>query len=353
MSSVRNAAGSRYRTLDGLRGIGALWVVLLHFGPSCGLASPTHGYLAVDLFFCLSGFVLSRSYARKIEAGMSFGEWIAVRLIRLYPLYLLSIVLGVLATSINGMPGSQLTLGQRETAFVTALVMVPSPTWHAMPEMFPLNFVAWSLFIEMLLSVLFFWSSRWADKRLWAMLLMGILGLILTRFLIGYIGGGFAWRDAPSGFARGLFGFTAGMLIARRSTSSRTSTNAAWLPVIGAAILMSVNPPHAAAYDLAAIMVGIPAITWWGVRLEPRHGVAFALLGDVSYAVYALHSTILSLWEKISGASAEHPATMVVGLAILAAALLCCWLTDRFYDRPLRALLSRSLGERVSPQAAP
>src|SRR6478672_5092554 len=99
---------SRYETLDGLRGVGALWVMFLHFAPSFGVPSPSHGYLAVDLFFCLSGFVLTKSYAERLKHGMGFAEWMSVRLIRLYPLYFISIIAGALATMIAGMVGSQL-----------------------------------------------------------------------------------------------------------------------------------------------------------------------------------------------------------------------------------------------------
>src|SRR6476659_5303120 len=139
------ASAIRYETLDGLRGVGALWVMFLHFAPSFGVPSPSHGYLAVDLFFCLSGFVLSKSYAERLKEGMSFAEWMAVRLIRLYPLYSISIVAGALATMIDGMVGSQLHGSDRLIAIATGLLMVPSPTWGVMPELFPLNFVAWSL----------------------------------------------------------------------------------------------------------------------------------------------------------------------------------------------------------------
>src|SRR5690348_18308068 len=78
------ASPSRYETLDGLRGVGALWVMFLHFAPSFGVPSPSHGYLAVDLFFCLSGFVLTKSYAERLKHGMGLAEWMGVRLIRLY-----------------------------------------------------------------------------------------------------------------------------------------------------------------------------------------------------------------------------------------------------------------------------
>ena len=344
---------SRYETLDGLRGVGALWVLLLHFAPDLGLPAPGHGYLAVDLFFCLSGFVLTKSYARRIHQGMGFGQWLSVRLIRLYPLYFLSIVLGALATAVPTMPGGQLDPLERGAALMTGLLMLPSPTWRVMPELFPLNFVAWSLFVEMLLSVLFFWACRWSTRRLWALLAAGAVALILSRIYLGYIGGGFAWRDGPSGLARGLFGFSAGMLIARQDVVRRASTWLACLPILAAAAIMSVRPPHAVAYDLAAIFIAMPAITYCAVRAQPGVGGPFRLAGDLSYAVYALHSVTFFMLVQLGWADPTHPLALPKGLLTLFLFLCGCWLLDRYYDGPIRKHLSDRLRARVERLAAP
>jgi len=327
--------------------------MLLHFAPAFGFPAPPHGYLAVDIFFCLSGFVLSKSYAARIEQGMSFKEWIAVRLIRLYPLYFLSIILGGLATFIPGMPGNRLDPTGRFVAIVTGILMVPSPTWHVMPELFPLNFVAWSLFVEMLLSVLFFWLSGRPSNALWVSLTAGFIGLILCRIYIGYIGGGFAWRDAPSGLARGLFGFSAGMLIARHRDAPRRWGRRAWVPLIAAAGLMSIDPPHGVAYDLLVIFVAVPGITFFAARIEPRAAGTFRAIGDLSYPIYALHSVAFFAlgalgWLKWSASLSGLEPLVTVGLFLAG-----CWNLDRYYDRPIRKRLSRRLRERVESGAAP
>lgn len=347
------AQSSRYGTLDGLRGIGALWVMLLHFAPILGLRAPTHGYLAVDLFFCLSGFVLTRSYSARMRDGMSFAEWIGVRLIRLYPLYFLSLVLGVLALFVTRMPASQLSGDGQLVAIATGLLMLPSPTWSRMPEMFPFNFVAWSLFIEMLLSVLFYWSSRWKNRSIWVLLAAGFLGLIFVRIFIGYIGGGFAWRDGLSGFARGLFSFSAGMLIARTHRGRRIESNVAWLPVIAAAILMSISPPHPVGYDLVVIIAAIPAITYLSVRVEPPNVRTMRLFGDLSYPVYALHTVAFYALIGLTQLSEEKPLSPMIGLAVLAGFLGWCWLLDRCFDQPIRGYASSALKRRVSRIEAP
>ena len=262
-------------------------------------------------------------------------------------------VLGILALLFTRMPASQLNGGEQVIAVATGLLMLPSPTWNRMPEMFPFNFVAWSLFIEMLLSVLFYWSSRWRNHSIWLLLAAGLIGLILLQIFSGYIGGGFAWRDAPSGFARGLFSFSAGMLIARMQRAQRFESNAAWVPVIGAAILMSINPPHPVAYDLAVIIAAIPMITYLSVRLEPPNIRYMRLFGDLFYPIYALHSATFFALVGLTHLSEEKPLSPPIGLAIIFGFLVWCWLLDRYFDRPIRDYASSALKRRVGRIEAP
>ncbi|TIW52974.1 MAG: acyltransferase, partial [Mesorhizobium sp.] len=99
-----------YLNLDALRGVAAISVMLYHFSPfiADGKVLPS-SYLAVDLFFLLSGFVIAHAYDRKIESGMGFGTF---RLIRLYPLYLAGTLLGAFYLLIKNrlMPGEYMPL---------------------------------------------------------------------------------------------------------------------------------------------------------------------------------------------------------------------------------------------------
>lgn len=83
----------RFVTLDAMRGIAALVVVGRHFTDASGGHAAQFSYLAVDVFFLLSGFVLSLSYRRRFDAGMSAAEFMKLRVIRLYPLYFVGISL--------------------------------------------------------------------------------------------------------------------------------------------------------------------------------------------------------------------------------------------------------------------
>lgn len=331
----------RYHLLDGLRGIGALWVVLLHFAPDYGVPAPAHGYLAVDLFFCLSGFVLSRSYGARIGRGMGFGAFVAVRLIRLYPLYALSILLGALGALRAGMPGHALGGAGYAAAIVSGMLMLPSPTWGEALEMFPLNFVGWSLFVELLLSFAFFFAPRWRSRTLVACFVLALAALIGARLLSGHIGGGFAWRDAPMGLMRGVLSFSAGMLIARHVHRPPVTTGWAWALPAATILLLSIDPPHPVFYDLVAMALVIPAITLGAVLAEPRACRLCGIVGDISYAVYALHIVSFFLIASLARIDPAHPASPLAGAAAFALFIGACWLVDRFYDPPLRVALNR------------
>jgi peptidoglycan/LPS O-acetylase OafA/YrhL len=84
-------------TLDGLRGVAAVCIVVLHCYRYFGDMMWSSAALAVDLFFVLSGFVLSSAYDGRFAGGMSWRGFIKARCVRLYPLYLLGFLLGTSA----------------------------------------------------------------------------------------------------------------------------------------------------------------------------------------------------------------------------------------------------------------
>ena len=88
-------AGSRHVVaLDGLRGIAALGVVLYHSELGARFGLFTQGWMAVDFFLCLGGYVIGLAYDKRIVAGMAFGDFARARLIRLYAMVFVG---GVLA----------------------------------------------------------------------------------------------------------------------------------------------------------------------------------------------------------------------------------------------------------------
>jgi len=136
-----------YVTLDGLRGIAALSVVVLHCYRYFGDFTWSSAALAVDLFFVLSGFVLAYAYEAKLPTAS--GAFLKARLIRLYPLYLVGTLLGMieaLATMKYGGPAA-MDRATFWTSLPFSLAMLPTP-W----QMYPFDGVMWSIFFELFIN---------------------------------------------------------------------------------------------------------------------------------------------------------------------------------------------------------
>lgn len=208
----------QYQALDGLRGIAALAVVIYHYGAWEGLKwLAPHGYLAVDFFFCLSGFIVAHAYEGKIRSeAMSFGEFVRVRLIRLYPTVAISFLLaaGVAMTGAasEGWEGVGRLLGD----LGLSLLLIPRFIDGAGPSklLFPLNVVIWSLFFELVANIVWAAGVRWLTSFRIVLLLVAS-GLVFA-VLIGLDGSADFGSSAGGGFWAGFFrvgySFTAGLL---------------------------------------------------------------------------------------------------------------------------------------------
>ena len=112
MSNTPSAAFSdtkvHYDLLDGLRGVAALMVIWYHIFEGYAFASDTmittfnHGYLAVDFFFILSGFVIGYAYDDRWDKSLTMKDFFRRRLIRLHPMVIMGAVLGAITFCIQG-----------------------------------------------------------------------------------------------------------------------------------------------------------------------------------------------------------------------------------------------------------
>ena len=154
---------SEIRSLTGLRGIAALLVAILHIhqpgGDNWISAFFRHGYLAVDLFFVLSGFVMALTYGSMFEQGFSgkaYGTFLAKRLARIYPLYFL--VTGTIA--VIGVVADVQSVQGRSFVGVVFMNLAMVQAWGMAPSLMP---VAWSI------------STEWAAYLLFPLLATSIL----------------------------------------------------------------------------------------------------------------------------------------------------------------------------------
>ena len=222
-----------YDLLDGLRGVAALMVIFYHVFEAFA-TSPidqrfNHGYLAVDFFFILSGFVIGYAYDDRWKT-MTTKDFIKRRLIRLHPMVVLGAVLGVIAFCIQGCEkwdGTQVSISMVMLALLINLFLIPAvpgsgPEIRGNGEMYPLNGPSWSLFFEYIGNIMYaLFIRRMSTKALTALVVLAGIGLasfaIFNFSGAGHLGVGWTMEEYNliGGFLRVLFSFSIGLLMSR------------------------------------------------------------------------------------------------------------------------------------------
>ena len=367
-----------YDLLDGLRGVAALLVVVYHVFEGFSFAELTngagdglirtfnHGYLAVDFFFMLSGFVLSYAYDDRFRS-MSLGSFFKRRLIRLHPMLLVGVLIGATTFLIQGaVTWSGETVAPQWIALSALLACFMIPALPGVGyevrgngEAFPLNGPSWSLFFEYIGNILYALILRRLNKA-WLAVVVALTGLGWAWFALtnvsGYGSMGVGWTidsvNFGGGMLRMLFPFALGMLLARHFKPLYVRGAFAWcsLALVGLFAVPYIEGLEPvcmnSVYELFCLAVAFPLIVWLGasgVAGGKKASAVCDLLGQLSYPLYVIHYPFMYLFydflikeERYTLASAWPQAlAVVVGCLLLAYALLKC------YDLPVRRYLAR------------
>jgi peptidoglycan/LPS O-acetylase OafA/YrhL len=342
----------RYVGLDGLRGIAAICVVFHHGMHFFGQASiPAHAQLAVDFFFMLSAFVIADAYAARRVAGLSAARFMAIRWIRLFPMHLLGLVAG-LAVALTVPTG--LDAGTLWTAFFLAITLF-APIWTSRtdsPSAFVLNGPAWSLYFEWIANIA--WVTvlvRLGRGALLAIVVASGIVYCLVAVRRGGVGWGYEVYALALGLPRVTFPYVVGLTIwTFRDYLPATISSAGFLLIAAAFVLLLGFPTFRvhidlAAYELAVVCVGFPAIIFLGAAQVPARLDAILMwLGRISYPLYIIHFPILRLVSSRSGLHTDSRGEAflwVVGEVV--AALLLADALQRVWDAPVRDRLTRHL----------
>ncbi len=335
----------RFYMLDGMRGTAAILVVLFHLGLVADQWA-AGGYLAVDFFFALSGFVISSAYSADLLWGLPPRKFAVKRIIRLYPLYAVGLGIGLMiAAGAVAKQGSQ-AFTPIELFVSTAFSLFLLPTPLPMFSLFPLNGPGWSLFLELVVNIGFaVWMVRWRSETLVVVVGLSAIALAATAISAGTLNIGWDWDTLPGGYARVMFSFTVGVLLARHQ--NRIPKNASWLSIapvtaLVLALTIPVPPSLRVPADLAIALIICPGILYCGIRLEapqPIRPIA-SFLGDISYPIYALHFPLIFIGVDVArkiglGDDVLIP-VVTTGLVVMSAVIY------RLYDVPVRRYLSAS-----------
>lgn len=362
-----------YEILDGLRGVAAILVVAFHIfetfsGGNRFIQIINHGYLAVDFFFLLSGFVVAYAYDDR-WGNMTQWEFYKRRLIRLQPMVIMGMVIGaifyyfqasdILFPQIAGMPVWKLIL----TMFIgfTLLPIPPSMEIRGWGEMHPLDGPAWSLFFEYIANILYALIFRRFSNKVLSVFVLIFAGLLINYTVFGPKGdviGGWSLNleQMNVGFTRLLYPFFAGILLSRLGKLIHIK-GAFWVCSILITIILAL-PRFGdensiwlnGLYESFVIILIFPVIVAIGAGGQIKSAFSTKickLLGDISYPIYITHYPLIywyTAWVVDNKVSIQDG--YVLGIGVLIASILIAYLCLKLYDEPVRNWLQNKFQKR-------
>lgn len=347
-----------------LRAFACVWVVLFHFDQrfetSIGGIFVANGYLAVDLFFVLSGAVIFHVYGTALrERQFSWRIFLWKRFARLYPVHLVTLIAAV--AILYG--GAAIGIGRAPEYDFGTVLFANFFALHGLGVLdeLTLNYPSWSISAEIAAYVLFpilaypclIWSRR-------ALMIAGI-GLFLAVVIAVELAPDHLFPTNPRGqkltsltynfsILRVLPEFLLGVIVCRCLTGVRQLSSGASFLGLGAVIaLMALC--LLAGQDWAFVLVGVALVGLLFVgRFHPPQWML--LLGTISYSVYMVHAlvaiTLFKVIERVGGYP-DNAVPLMWWPVTLGTTVFVGYLTWRFVEEPMRQRLT--CGRNVAPCA--
>lgn len=370
----------RFEILDGLRGVAAIIVVAFHLFETYS-SSPrdqilNHGYLAVDFFFVLSGFVIGYAYDDRWHR-MTTWDFFKRRLIRLQPMVVLGTLIGAFWFYFGAAPGFELVMQtpwwKLFLIMILGCIMFPTPPsmdirgWQ---EINSLNGAQWSLMWEYVANILYALLVRRFGKVLLAVFVvlsafltidlalnLDVTGLLTLREYAKYtmIGGfGLTPDQIYIGICRLLYPFFGGLLLYRMSKwrINIKSGGMTWCSLAVAATLVipcigdETHQWMNGVYCAFVILLVYPAIVAAGAgsELKGTHTTAICkFLGEISYPLYITHYPMIYVQMNWATQHADAPlgTHIWVAVSIFIASIAIAYASVKVYDIPVRKWLSQ------------
>lgn len=361
-----------YQVLDALRGVAAIIVVCYHIFEGFSFAQITnqagdglirifnHGYLAVDFFFLLSGFVINYAYHDRWNK-MTTISFFKRRLIRLHPMLIMGAFIGLICFLIGGSmqwSGNTIPFYISIITFLLTCFMIPTLPGsfnevRGNGELFPLNGPMWSLFFEYIGNILYALFIRRLSTKLLTLLVI-LLGILHSIFTIGNLSGygnlGVGWTfdtiNFCGGMLRMLFPFTLGMLISRRFKAIKLPYSFLISSIL---LIATLSVPYLTAfkainlngiYEFFCIIAIFPLILTIGASSQEKSKLS-QTLGELSYPLYIIHYPIMYLFYQWLIKTKQYTLSETYPVAILVVLLsvILAFTLSRLYDKPIRKRL--------------
>ncbi len=355
---------NHYKILDGLRGVAAIIVVAFHVFETHSTSHQdqiiNHGYLSVDFFYVLSGFVIGYAYDDR-WGKMTLAGFFKRRLIRLHPMVIMGMIVGAIGfyfQACNYWPTiSQTPAWKMLFVMLIGFTLIPVPLsmdirgWH---EMHPLNGPGWSLFFEYIANILYaVFVRKFSNTALSILVILSGIALIhlaVTSTNGDIIGG---WSVEPEqlriGISRLMYPFFAGLLLSRINRLSPIKYSfllSSMLVIIFLSIPRIGGTTHLwmnGLYDSLCVILIFPLIVFIGANGEIKGKYTSKLckfLGDISYPIYITHYPIIYIYTAwVSDNKVPLQQAWPMGILVLFSSILLAYVCLKFYDMPLRKWL--------------
>lgn len=369
---------AHYAILDGLRGMAALMVVIYHIFEGYAFArggiieSLNHGYLAVDFFFILSGFVVGYAYNDRLGKSMKTKVFLKRRLIRLHPMVIMGAVIGVATFCIQGSTqwdGTEISISLVMLSMLCAMLFIPAFPGGCYEirgngEMFPLNGPSWSLFFEYIGNILYaLFVRRLSTKQLTAIVVS--LGIGYTAFAVfdasGYGNMGVGWTldsiNFLGGMLRMLFPFSMGLLLSRNFKPFKVK-GSFWLASSILIIIFAIpyipsdgNICYNGILEAVCVTLIFPILVRLGASGSTADHKSTAIcnfLGRISYPLYMIHYPIMYLFYAwlIENKAPAFAETWQAALGVYVTCIILALLCMKLYDEPVRGYLAKKFLSR-------
>ncbi len=343
-----------FEILDGLRGIAAVAVVIFHFMefavPDYHQNFVAHAYLAVDFFFCLSGFVIAYAYDDKLKK-IGVLPFLTLRLVRLQPLVIIGSVLGLLTFVFDPYSNLYAAYGFGKTIlmFLTSCLLVPYAVVHERYfNFFHLNPPTWSLFWEYIANIFYaLVLFKLRNKILWVLTVIAAAALCYEAHKSGYLGVGWGGGNFIGGGIRVFYSFLIGMLVYRSNWIIKSHLG---FIAIGILLVIVFLVPFTYRFnqiiDPLIVLFYFPFLTALGAgaRLTAPLTKLCKFSGAISYPLYMIHYPFL--WIFLSYVEEKKPTMSQMEIIIPIALLLLIALAYAimiFLDTPVRKCLNAKM----------